>query len=239
MRLNRSFPAVSLAVFVFMAFSFSAQAAPERSVTVSGECVRRAIPDRGAIVVTADFLEPDLKSASRKATLAYERIKEAIKKLGLENMELRTTETTLIEQKEWEKNRHVSKGYRARMGLEVSTSEPQKLGEVVAIAARENVRDVGQLTTFLSEEKKQKEQMACLQIAAAHAKSKAERLAASLGAKVGDVLSIQESNASIPPIQPMAAHYKMAEASDAVESPRVEAGFQEVRTTIQAMFKLN
>src|SRR4051812_41761123 len=108
---------------------FSALAV-DREVSVSGACTHNVVADRGAIVLTADFTEADLKSAAKKATDTYEHTRDAIKRLNLENLELQTVEYNLAEAKEWVKDRMVSKGFRARMGLKVSTSQTSRLGEV-------------------------------------------------------------------------------------------------------------
>jgi uncharacterized protein YggE len=96
----------------------------DRTISVSGECHHMVTPDRGALTVTAEFRDMDLRAASRKATEAYEKVRDQVKRLSLENVELRTSEYTLSEINEWESTsgghgRNVFKGYRARMGLYV------------------------------------------------------------------------------------------------------------------------
>lgn len=212
--------------------------ARDRDVTVSGECTRQVTPDRGMITVTADIRDSDLKSAAKKATEAYERVREGVKRLGLENLEMRTSEYNLAEVREWEKDRQVSKGFQARMGLRVSTSQAQRLGEVIALAAREGLREVGQLQPYLSEEKQQKERLECLKAAAENARAKAERLAGTLGAKVGEALQVQEiSSGDMPRPQPMRMEV-MAKSARAMEPPSVEVGQQDLSVSVQVKFAL-
>ncbi len=223
-------------------FSSSVEAAtpsPLQGISVEGICNRRTVPDRGAISVTADALEKDIKAAVSKATDSYERVRSAVKRLNLENMDIETSEYSVQEEKVWEKDRLVSKGFRARMGLRVTSSNIQKLGEVIAIAAKENIRDVGALSTYLSPEKLKQEQMACLEEAATHARAKADKLAAALGAKVGALVSISEikpEGSSPHPVVMMEARAKFA--ADAPAAPNVEAGKQDITTTVYATFSL-
>lgn len=225
---------------VFALTSTGALAATERQVAVSGECSRRTPPDRGSIQVTAEFRDADLKVATRKAMDTHERVKAQIKRLQLADPEITTSEYSANEIREWTKDRMVHKGYIARMGLEVSTSDIQRLGEVIAIASREEMKDVGALRMYLSQDKLRSERIACLKDAAQNAKEKAEKLAAALSATVGSVLSIAETSADGLTPAPMPRFYKSADAETAqsLGAPSVEAGKQEINVAIKAVFEL-
>jgi len=234
-------------LFAFLAF-FGLLSAPQarasdRLVSVTGTCQRQVVPDRGSLRLTAQAQDRDLKTATRDATRIYESMKEAIKKLSLDDMELTTSEYSVEEVREWEDNRSVSKGFRARMGLEVTTSAVQRLGEVISIASREGVKDVGALTSFVSHTKLRTEQTACLEEAAKEAKQRAEKLAAALGADLGPVVSISEGGGEdFPPHpRPMPMMMARAEAPDAAEKmapPSVEPGKREVRVQARVVFSV-
>ena len=217
----------------------AAQVREERQVTVSGVCKRSVIPDRGAITVASEFRDPDLKAASRKAQDAYEHTRTQIQKLGLEDLQMRTSEYSVIQVREWEKNKMVSKGFQARMGLEVTSSQVGRMGEVIALAAREGLQDVGNLRSYLSESKLLQEQTACLEEAAKNARTKAEHLASALGVKVGLVVSINENGMpnSLPPQRPMEKMMMRAEESSR-SSPEIETGREDLSVTVQVVFAL-
>lgn len=225
--------------FVVLAFGAGALGS-ERIVTVSGSCTRPVTSDRGAITLTAEFTERDLQAATRKASDSYDRAREGIKRLNLSDLDLRTSEYQVAEHKEWEKDKLVSKGYRARMGIRVATSQVQRLGEVIALASREGLKEVGQLQTFLSDEKERKERIACLQDAAENARAKAEKLATSLGAKLGEAVSITEEGPS-GPVQPLferAELRTMAPKSAEMTPPQVEGGKRDITVAIRAGFRI-
>lgn len=214
---------------------------PPRSVSVSGHCVRTVTPDRGALQLTVDVLDRDLKTATKQAALSYERLKQAIEKLSLADLNLTTSEYSVREDRQWENQKQVSKGFRARMGLRVVTSAIDKMGEVIALGAREGVQDVGALQTFLSEEKQLREQMECLKQAAENARAKAEKLASSLGAKVGEVLRVSEQGAG--GIEPMPRHEMMmamdaAPMTKSMPAPSVAAGTQTLELDVNVSFGL-
>lgn len=237
--MSRQAAAVLGAIAVGMAFGAGPAAAADRFVSVSGTCTRTATPDRAAIVVTADFLEPDVRSASKKATESYERVRDAVKRLNLEDLELQTVEYSLNEAKEWQKDRAVSKGFRARIGLRISSSQVQRMGEVIAIAAREGIRDVGALSSYLSEKKMSSEHMACLADASKDARAKAEQLAKALSARVGQALEISEAQAYVPKHSaPIAMTAMGAMADRGAPAPEIEAGKQEISVSVNAKFAL-
>lgn len=215
--------------------------ARDREVSVSGTCVRQVTADRGAVTLTAQAVHDDLKTAIRMATEAYEKTLSAVKRLNLEAVDIKTSEYSVAEWKEWENKRSVFKGYRARMGMRVASASIQRLGEAIAIAAREGLTDVGELTLFVSSEKALQERLACLEEAAQNARTKADRLAKTLNAAIGEAVSISEEQARMPSPRPLMAMQRakgLEAAGDDISAPSIEAGGQELTVTVQVVFSL-
>lgn len=229
-------------VFVLVAAQLSLATpeakAEDRKVSVSGICNRSAVPDRASITLVADFRDMDLKSAIRKATETYGRLRDGVERLKLDDLEMRTSEYSVTQVREWEKNQSVFKGYQARMGLRVSSSSIGRMGEVVALGAREDVRETGGLSTYLSDEKLLREQVGCLEEAARNARTKAEKLASALGAKVGPVLSLSEAWNALPRRPEPVMMGMMGTRTAEVAPPQIEGGRQELSVTVQATFGL-
>ncbi len=228
-------------IFVSLISFLGSQAfAVERQIAVSGTCKKLVTPDRGALTITIEYVDVDLKAATKKASDSYEQLRSEVKKLALEHSDLTTSEYSVNEVKEWEKNRNVFKGFRARLGLKVATSQTQRLGEVMAIASRIEAKEVGQLYVFLSDEKMKNESFECLQEAAENAKAKADRLAKSLGAKLGAVTSIQEGvGGSLPrPVISDSPMGILSKDSRDMSAPTVETGKQELSLSVQVVFDL-
>jgi uncharacterized protein YggE len=233
-----------LFVLTFPLITFADDKPFQRQVAVEGVCNRMVSPDRGSITLTVEYQNMDLSKAAKDAADSYERLSSAIKKLKLDNLNMRSSEYTVYEVKEWEKDKQVNRGFRARMGLWVSTSDIQKIGEVIAIASREKVKNVDSLQTYLSDEKQLQEEIACLDSAAKNARLKAEKLAGALGAQLGPVLTMNESGRSMPTWpRPMmmqkAFAVRGAMAMDSAEAaPSVEAGQQSLSLQVQVAFGL-
>lgn len=213
----------------------------DRLVTVSGECSMQVIPDRGSITATIDHLNKEVKIATQKTAEVYNKFKKEIENLGLKNMELKTTEYQVFEQKDWEKDKHVSKGYRARMGLNISTEEISRLGDIMNVAAKIGVTEVSSLNTYVSDSKLKSLESQCLKEAALDARKKADTLASALNAKVKEVVNITNADVSLPIPRPFERGAMMQKSMAMMDSapPSVEAGKEKYSLKIQATFRMD
>ncbi|MGE0251850.1 MAG: SIMPL domain-containing protein [Dongiaceae bacterium] len=217
-----------------------AEAMP-RQVVVNGTCRREVAPDRGSITLTAQFQDrSDVKTAVNQAVKSYEAARKKIQDLKLKDMELETVEYTVMPIQEWEKDKTVMKGYRARMGLQVKTSETQRIGEVIAVAADEGFKDVGALQMYVSRAREQEINRDCLKEATLDAKNNAELLASAVGAKVGEVMMLNQSGGHmpVPPPMPMMMKAERGMAAMDMAAPTVEAGKREYTVNVSAIFQL-
>lgn len=221
-----------------LAMATLAHADPLRTVTSEGVCSREITPDRARVRATSEVIDRELAQATRRAGEQYERVKRAVERLGLESLELTTTEYQVSEVREWEKDRSVFKGFRARVGLEVSTAQVARLGEVIAIASREGVRDVGALQSYLSPTKRAAEESKCLAVAAEDARARAIEMARALGVSVGAAQQIEAlGGASLPPAPPLLM-MRAESAGAAMAPPTIEAGRESLSARVRVVFAL-
>jgi len=121
----------------------------------------------------------------------------------------------------------------------VETSDTARLGEVMELGSREGIKQISGMQLFVSSKKMLEEKMLCLKEASEQAKAKAETLARALGAKVGEVILIQENSTTFnPPPQPMMGMAMAMDASEKMAAPKIEAGKVEVNVTVNATFGL-
>lgn len=221
-------------------YAFAAEPVP-RVISVSGECMRRLVPNRGMVTVTADALAKETTEATKKATAIYEKVRQKLKALGLKDFEMETAEYTVREEKEWVNNKQASRGFRTRIGLHVRTSEISKMGEVLRVAHQEGVSDVSNMQTYLSVEERLKEEEACLTTALQSAKAKADTLVKAGGAKLGGLYRVDEEQSPQQGFegagygaQPLA---RMAMKSEA-DTPQIEAGTLILSKKIQVQYEI-
>jgi hypothetical protein len=228
-------------VILFFSLVSSIAFAKERTVTVSGDCLRNLTPDRGTLTLVSEVNDLNPGTATQKVMDHYTKIRDRVKKLNLKNLELETSEFTVNEEFDWNGNVRKSRGYKARMGLRVVTSETSRLGELAALASELKVQDISGLQTFVSRETLKAEHENCLEEALKNAKSKAEKLAKSGGARLGGVLEIQEElmTGDSPRPRPLMMAKNAGMAMEASSSSReFEAGTSKVSVSVQASFEL-
>jgi uncharacterized protein YggE len=194
-------------LFVPFIFSFvccTAHASDsDKKVTVSGECTSEVTPDRGSIIFVAETTDSDVKRAISQTTTLHEKLRAELQRQRIKDLELSTSEYSVFEKREWEKDKNVSKGFSARIGIKATTSEISKMGDLIAIAARLGIKETTALSTYLSPQKMLEEKKKCLEVAAKDAREKAEALTKSLNARLGKVLQITARGSMSSSPQPM------------------------------------
>ena len=215
-------------------FSYAA----DRQVVVSGNCLKAVLPDRGSVDFYSEATNKEAPKALSEATKAYESARDAVKKMNLKDLELSTLENSVREEHSWENNKNVFKGYKARIGLRVYTSEISKLGEVVTKVSKSGIKNIGSFNTDISPAKLKEEQESCLAIAVENAKSKAEKLAKAAGSKVGKAIMIQEEFSEVPQARPyMMKSMNVRMESDA--SATIDTKAENLSTNVKVSFELN
>lgn len=162
-------------------------------ISVSGECLRKVLQDRGAVVIASTAVHPTPKEASTKVIEAHEKVKAAVKALSLTGYTPETEGYSVEEERAHQNKKWVKIGYRATLATRFETSDIARLGDVIAAASSAGAERVGSLQTFVSPEKMKAEREACLETATQNAVAKAARLAAGGGVKVGELLQVAES----------------------------------------------
>ncbi|MBC7397645.1 MAG: SIMPL domain-containing protein [Bdellovibrionales bacterium] len=232
---------MKLSYFLILSVFFVSSAFSEetKKVSVSGQCTAEVAPDRGSVNFVAERVEKDAATAIKKATELHESLRAEFKKLNLKDLEFSSSEYSVQERKEWEKNKNVSKGFAARLGLKAVTHTIADLGRLMEIAGRLGVTETSGLTTYVSDAKWMEEKNRCLDAAAKNAEVKAQALVKSLHAKLGKVLQITETSSVAPgPVQPMFMERAMmkSDARGSAPTPTIEGQKQSLVQDVQVVF---
>lgn len=235
-RFERGGALMALGLVVLASFG-TAEASDDRGLTVTGTCLRSVAPDRGSVTVGASVLDRDSELAMRSATKVYDAVRKAIVGLKLKEMELQTSGVSLNEETEWLNNRSVSKGFRSRLSLTVTTSEISRLGEIVKAAAVQGAKEVHSMQMALSPEKQKKEHESCLEEAVRNARAKADAIGKAAGARVGRLLDAVEQleQTGLPVPMPM-ARMELASKSADYAPATVDAADLKVNVSVRARF---
>lgn len=224
-------------IFTLLTLSFNGWGS--RTVAVSGKCEIKVTPDRGSVQLRMEKTTDSVNASVKEVTQKINLLRVAIKKMNLKDLELSTTQFNVSPHHEWQNNKNVFKGYKATQGLEVITSEISRLAEVMGSAAKIGITGTENYRTFLSLQKSQAEYLNCLDVASVDAHKKAERLAKKLGAKLGEVETIVESQPQVQspgPIMMMEASMAKSSARDA--EPEIDVADHTYSTSLRVTFIL-
>lgn len=215
----------------------------KRTLTVTGSCQLKELADLAQITLTAEHLEKEAAVATRKTTEQYNEVKRALEKLKIADLQLATTQYQVYEQKDWENNKNVFKGYRALMSLQATTKEVGKMGDIIKVAAEEGITNVSQLNMTLSQTKLRQMESKCLKEAMMNAQEKASALAQNK-IKLGQVLAVIEGSSGQynPGPVPMdqAVYMKTAMmSSEAAPAPSVVGGMIDYQRTVTVVYELD
>lgn len=209
-----------------------------RFIAVSGHCMKRVSPDRGTLQLTAEARESDPGKASSKATGLYEKLRADIKKLSLKDGQLQTTTYNVSPEFDYKNGKQTLRHYRAAMGIEIETSELQRMGELIQVAGRLGIQNAGGFNVFLSAEKRKEVYEGCLEEAIQNARSKAERMAKAGGSKLADVLTIEEHKSDRRPPEPPMMMKAAAMDSEMGGAPAIESKNLGIEVQVAVSFGL-
>ena len=189
-----------------------------RSITVSGTGFAEIEPDRATLRMSIVAREPTLSAAQKAAADVAKKVLKMTDRMDIDRDQVDTTGASVRPDYRWnrEKEEQELRGYIAERQIAVNIEDLEKLGAVVEGAVSAGVNQVS--PPQLDSSKRRETYRRALQAAAEDAKASASRLAVTLGARLGQVISISSgANSPRPPVPQPVARMMTAE-SDAAET---------------------
>ena len=158
-----------------------------RTISVSGTGNVDATPDIARLSLAVQRRDASMQVA-RDATVKVSNAFIALcKKLGIKESKIRTSGLTIQPEYRWDQkgNQQIFLGYFVQRQLEVELDDLDKLGDVIEGAIDAGVNEVS--PPQLDSSRRKELSRDALAAAAADARANAERIATSLGVKVGAV----------------------------------------------------
>ena len=161
------------------------------TVTVRGEAVVRGKPDQVELSLEVSALEQSVDAALTETAKRSGALEEVLREVGVGPDDYTTTGVSVQEEREYERERTVHRGYRGRDHMVVRLSDPSVAGSLMRLAAeRAAARIAGPWWRIDSDNPARAE--ACRR-AAADARRRAEAYAQTLGARLGAIVEINET----------------------------------------------
>ncbi|MGQ9780355.1 MAG: SIMPL domain-containing protein [Bacillota bacterium] len=204
-----------------------------RYLTVSGEATIRVVPDRARLTLGVEADGATAKEAQAAAAGRLTAVLAAIKKLGVEEKDIRTRTISLNPIREYNPRdgRERLRGYRAVNQLEVILADLEKIGEVLDTTVAAGANTIGGIEFFLHDPTAQR--AAALAKAFEDAERRASSLAKAAGRRLAGAVSISEEAAAVPE-----TFLRVRAAQLEGKATPVEPGQITVRAQVKVRFQL-
>ncbi len=173
---------------------------PLRTISVSGTGTIDATPDIARLALAVQRRDVSMQVARDETVRVSKAFLALCKKLGIPENKIRTSGLTIQPEYRWDEkeNKQVFTGYFVQRQLQVEITDLDKLGSVIEGAIDAGVNEVS--PPALDSSKKKELTRDALAAATADAKANAERIASSLGVKLGPVRTVVAGGAAPPPM---------------------------------------
>ncbi len=192
---------VAIAAILLVAFVMyqNQGTSTQNVISVSGLGDMKVSPDKADIWVLVESTGMDASSAQETLSKSTDRILSAIRAQGITDADIQTTGFNVYPDYQWnpETGQQTIKGYRGTHSIQVTVKDLTKTGAVVEAIGGQNGL-IQNVQFGLTDELRKQYDNQVRALAVADAKQKAESLTATAGAKLGKVLSIQESDNYYP-----------------------------------------
>jgi len=209
---------------------------PEHTISVSGTGKVVVSPDIADLRLGVAITKPTVKAARATAAQSMTNVIAALKKLGIADKDIKTTNLSLQPVYSYPQNGGAPKltGYNLTNTVAVTIRDLDKIGDAIddSLAAGATTMDG---VTFRVEDPAAAEEQARKE-AMAQAKSKAETLASSAGIRITGVASISETSSPVP--YPVPFYGEAAGAARDVSTP-VEVGTNEVSVSVAVVYLID
>ncbi len=172
----------------------------EQGISVSGQAEKEVMPDKAILwlSVVTDGTTASRTQEQNSATM--NAVMGALKNADISEKYIETKNYNLYPRDEWdpELQKSVRRGYRLTHTIAVTTKDIQNVGQLLDLAVKSGVNEVGAIQFTLSDETERELKGELTTIATTKAREKAELLADGMGVSLGTVLSLSQSDYPLP-----------------------------------------
>lgn len=169
------------------------------TISVIGEANLDIEPDKAEILLQVETRALTAKEAEDENSRITDNVITALKKSGVGSDEIETDRFSIYPEYDWDEGYRELVGYRAEHTLKVTTTDTGKVGVYLDVAVDNGVNEVQGVNFGLTREKEKEVYSEALVRASSLAEEKASSIAASLGVRLGDIISVSESSAGYSP----------------------------------------
>ncbi len=214
----------------------------------SNEQDRFSVVGSGTVYAKADIanIEVGLKTtvkktaaeATNESTDKMNKIVAELKKLNIEDKDIKTSNYTLSPVYNWTnvKGQELI-GYEVTQTLTLKIRDLNKIGDVIAKTTEQGANQVGNINFTIDDEFALKNQ--ARELAITKAKEKAILIASQSGMKLGDVKSVYENTEVMPPVMYSNAKLDLSVGNESVSvTPNIQSGQNEIKVDVTLVYEV-
>jgi uncharacterized protein YggE len=217
----------------------------KNTITVFGTGEIYTKPDLAIVDFSVVTEKKTVAEAMTENTKSMNAVIDSVKKQGVEDKDLKTTNFYIYPRYEWQKettcliypcpeSKRVLVGYEITQTLEVKIRDLAKIGDIIQGATDAGANQAGDLQFTIENEDEFKKQ--AREEAITEAKAKATELSSQLGVKLVRITSFSESGTTPVPV-PL---YSEAKAmGGGTETPQIETGENKISVTVSITYEID
>ncbi len=163
----------------------------ESAFTVTGESEIATTPDQASVNVGVQVNRSTVAQAQTEANTIIAAVTDAVKGLGVEQDDIKTTNYTIYPEYSWEGVRQIT-GYNVSASLLVKTEDFARLNQIIDAATTAGANEVSNIQFELSKEKREELVKQAREEAISDAKQNAQELAGLAGMRLGKIVNVSE-----------------------------------------------
>lgn len=208
------------------------------TITISGEGKVTAIPDIAQISLGIQTEKWKVVDAQKENTEKMNGIIKELKGMDIDAEDIKTTNYSIYPRYDWNEGIQILRGYQVTQDVMVKVRDLEKVGDILDAAASAGANQIGGLNFTIDEPEDLRQQ--AREKALVNAKEKADALAKVAGAKLGKLVSFNESSNgyAVPYYADYAMEAKTMGIGGGGGMPEVEPGSQEIIINVTVTYEV-
>lgn len=205
---------------------------------VTGEGKATAVPDIAKISAGIQDSGASLSQVQTSVNKKSQTLVAALKKLGVEDKDIKTTAYNISPQQNFQSNPPVITGYQVSISYEITLRKIDTVNDALAAVTAAGANLVGGVTFDLSDEAELKALDAARTDAVTKAKNNAESLAKASGVTLGKIINVSENQTGAirPPV--FAADKAVGLGAGPAPAPNVTPGTTEIDVSVSLSYEV-
>ncbi len=200
--------------------------------TVTGEGKVTVVPDTAVVDLGITVNRPIVKAAQTQANAIINKITEELKKLGIADKDIKTSNYSVNPQYNYQQNNRIT-GYQVNVSVTITVREIDKVNEVIDAATANGANTVGGIQLTVDEKRQRELLQQARELAVKEAKDKANSLASAAGITLGKIINIQEGFSNPRPVYAK----EMMAVGGGAEPTQIQPGSTDISTSVTLYYE--